>query len=180
MNRFYLLLSSCFLSVFLYAQLPNDDCFGATNLGALPNPSDCFFGNGQGAPSTFNLSNVGAVAENPYTSLVNCQGTGVNMSSPAADVWYSFTATGNNVDVTIAGLTTPNVGLYYGNCGALTPFGCGVGNAGNLSVNFDQLVIGQVYYLQLSGGDVNDQGPYIHIHVCIYTVYIYIYIYKDI
>ena len=162
MNKFYLLLSSCFLSLSFFAQLPNDDCFGAIDLGALPTPAGCNGpnGTGLGTPVTNSLSNVGAVAENPYTALVNCQGSGVNMSSPAADVWYSFTATGNNVDVSIAGLNTPNVGLYYGNCGALTPFGCGVGNAGNLSVNFDQLVIGQVYYLQISGGDANDQGPF--------------------
>ena len=162
MNKFYLLLSSCFLSLSFFAQLPNDDCFGAIDLGSLPTPAGCNGpnGTGLGTPVTNSLSNVGAVAENPYTALVNCQGTGVNMSSPAADVWYSFTATGNNVDVSIAGLNTPNVGLYYGNCGALTPFGCGVGNAGNLSVNFDQLVIGQVYYLQISGGDANDQGPF--------------------
>ena len=107
MKKIKLLIFCFFLPSIFLSQVANDDCFGAVDLGTLSNPSDCFFGNGQGNPSTFNLSNVGAVAENPYTTLVNCQGSGVDMSSPAADVWYSFTATGNNLDVNIAGLNHP-------------------------------------------------------------------------
>ena len=162
MKKIKLLIFCFLLPSILLSQVANDDCFGAVDLGTLNTPSGCNGpnGTGLGTPLTFNLNNIGAVAENPYTTLVNCQGTGVDMSSPAADVWYSFTATGNNLDVNIAGLITPNVALYSGACGALTGFGCEVGAGGNLNVNFDQLVVGQVYYLQISGGDELDQGNF--------------------
>ena len=94
-------------SLNLFSQVGNDDCANATPLGNLPNPANCGNGpnnNGQGAPVTFNnLTNVNSQTENPYTTLVNCQGGGQNMASPVTDVWYSFTATGNSLDITING-----------------------------------------------------------------------------
>ncbi len=109
MKKIKLLIFCFLLPSILLSQVANDDCFGAVDLGTLNTPSGCNGpnGTGLGTPLTFNLNNIGAVAENPYTTLVNCQGTGVDMSSPAADVWYSFTATGNNLDVNIAGLNHP-------------------------------------------------------------------------
>jgi len=146
-----------------FAQVANDDCFGAIDLGtaATPNPCDGSGTEGQGASTVFNLTNTAAIAENPYTSLVGCQG-GVDMSTPAADVWYSFTASGNQAVIGIAGLNTPNIGLYYGACGALTPFGCAVGAVGSGAVTgtFDQLIPGTVYYLQISGQDEFDTGNF--------------------
>jgi len=147
------------------AQLPNDDCNNATPLGNLPNPANCGNGpnnNGQGAPVTFNnLTNVNSQTETPYTTLINCQGTiGNNMASPATDVWYSFVATGNSLDLTITGgINQPNVGIWTGNCGALIGVGCDIGAGGNLNTTA-QLTPGQTYYIQVSGGNPADQGVF--------------------
>ncbi len=148
--------------VISFGQLANDDCAGAQSLGALPTPSLCDGSptEGQGNPVTTNgLTNVNAVSENPYTTVTNCQGSGNDMASPATDVWYSFTATGNELDVSITGaINTPNVGLYEGTCGALIPRGCDIGAGGNLNTTFTQMTPGTVYYLQISGGNLTDQG----------------------
>ena len=107
-----------------FSQVANDDCSNALSLGTLPNPANCGNGpnnDGQGDPVTFaNLSNVGSTTENPYTTLINCQGSGQDMASPATDVWYSFVPTGMSLDITINGLINePNVALWTGNCGTL-------------------------------------------------------------
>ena len=148
-----------------FSQVSNDDCFNASPLGALPDPANCGNGpnnNGQGDPVTFtNLTNVGAQTENPYTSLINCQGSGQDMASPATDVWYSFVPTGLSLDITINGLINdPNVALWTGNCGTLIGAGCDIGSGGSLTTTIDQLNPGDTYYLQISGGDSNDEGTF--------------------
>ena len=148
-----------------FSQVSNDDCFNASPLGALPDPANCGNGpnnNGQGDPVTFtNLTNVGAQTENPYTTLINCQGSGQDMASPATDVWYSFVPTGLSLDITINGLINdPNVALWTGNCGTLIGAGCDIGSGGLLTTTIDQLNPGDTYYLQISGGDSNDEGTF--------------------
>ena len=163
MMKYIFLTLLLFLNLCSYSQVGNDDCFNATPLGNLPTPANCGAGpmnNGQGAPITFNnLTNVNSISENPYTTLINCQGViGNNMASPSTDVWYSFVATGNSLDLTIAGgINQPNVGVWTGNCGALIGVGCDIGAGGNLNTT-TQLTPGQTYYIQISGGNVNDQG----------------------
>lgn len=147
------------------SQVANDDCAGAIDLGTLGTPANCGNGpnnNGQGADQVnTGLTNTNAVAENPYSAIIGCQGTGnPDMASPAADVWYSVTVTGNELDITITGLNDPNVGIYSGTCGALTPLGCAVGSGGLLTANFQTIVAGQTIYIQVSGGDENDQGNF--------------------
>jgi hypothetical protein len=155
-----------FLNLCLYSQVVNDDCANATPLGNLPNPANCGPApsqNGLGAPVTFNnLTNVNSVTENPYTTLINCQGVpGNNMASPATDVWYSFVATGNSLDITITGnINQPNVGVWTGNCGALIGAGCDIGGGGNLNTTVAQVTPGQTYYIQVSGGNPADQGTF--------------------
>ena len=148
-----------------FSQVSNDDCFNASPLGALPAPANCGNGpnnDGQGDPVTFtNLTNVGAQTENPYTTLINCQGSGQDMASPATDVWYSFVPTGLSLDITINGLINdPNVALWTGNCGTLIGAGCDIGSGGSLTTTIDQLNPGDTYYLQISGGDSNDEGTF--------------------
>ncbi|MFI5219840.1 MAG: CUB domain-containing protein, partial [Bacteroidia bacterium] len=132
----------------------NDACSGAQNLGAIPVPAAC--PNGVGAWANFATSNLCATAENPYTTLTGCQPAG-NMASPAADVWYRFTITAPTLNINISGLQSPNVGLYAGTaCNNLIGRGCAIGGAGNLSTTFGGLAPG-TYYLQVSGGNLNDQ-----------------------
>ena len=61
------------------------------------------------------LTNLCATAEEPYNYIAGCFG-GAAMASPAADVWYSFVATGTEVDIDVAStgasLTQPNIALY--------------------------------------------------------------------
>ncbi|HRH67750.1 MAG TPA: hypothetical protein PLU53_15745, partial [Bacteroidia bacterium] len=132
----------------------NDACSGAQSLGLLPVPTACPAG--IGTPLTLNTTNLCATAETPYTSMLGCQPAG-NMASPAADVWYSFSITGPTLNVNIAGLQTPEVGLYSGSgCNNLVPRGCGIGANGALATTFGSLQPG-TYFLQVSGGNLNDQ-----------------------
>lgn len=156
-----LIITCLFLSTTITAQVANDDCFGAQALGTLGVPAAC--PSGLGAVSTFNgLTNVNSISEQPYTTLINCQPSGViPMASPATDVWYSFVNNGNAINITINGnIQNPNLGLYTGNCNGLIGRGCAYGGGGALAVTFDQMVVGQTYYLQISGGDVLDQGSF--------------------
>ncbi len=139
-----------------------DDCINACNLGTLPTPPTC---NGtqplsQGATATFNLSNVGATAGSPYSVAVGC-------AAPASDVWYRFTASGTQLQLSITSdaadpLNTPNVSLYNGNnCNALLPIACFQGSGGNLSLQtFAPITPNDVYYLQISGANPLDQGNF--------------------
>lgn len=162
LNVYTLLFSALVLLGFTSkAQLANDDCFGATPLGTLGTPAAC--PSGIGAISTFNnLTNVNAISEQPYTTLINCQPDNITpMASPATDVWYSFVNMGNAINISINGqIQNPNIGLYAGDCNGLIGRGCAVGTGGLLTVTFDQMVIGQTYYLQISGGDEFDQGTF--------------------
>ncbi len=148
------------LSTFSFAQVANDDCFGAQALGTLGTPAPC--PSGIGAVSTFNnLTNVNSVTEMPYTTLINCQPANNPMASPATDVWYSFVNSGNELNITINGnITNPNIAVYQGGCGGLIGRGCAIGAAGSLTANFDQMVPGQTYYIQVSGGNPADQGTF--------------------
>jgi len=133
---------------------PNDACSGAQNLGLLPQPAAC--PNGIGAVNLTNTSNLCATAEIPYQSLQGCKPIG-SMSNPATDVWYKFSLTAPVLDITINGLITPQVGLYSGTgCGNLVPRGCAIGGGGYLHTTFGGLAAG-TYYLQVSGGNINDQ-----------------------
>ncbi|HEU4719313.1 MAG TPA: hypothetical protein VFU15_15825, partial [Bacteroidia bacterium] len=150
-----------FCSAASFAQVANDDCFGATPLGTLGAPAAC--PSGLGAVSTFNnLSNVNSVTETPYTTLINCQPTNnTPMASPATDVWYSFVNNGNQVNITINGnIQNPNIAIYQGTCNGLIGRGCAIGSGGSLTASFDQMVIGQTYYIQVSGGTPADQGTF--------------------
>lgn len=138
-----------------------DVCALACNLGILPAPAPCNGGTGinTGTAATFNLSNVGAIAEVPYSSVTGC-------AAPAADVWYRFQATGTELALNIASaagnpLNNPNVSLYNGNnCNALLPLACFTGTGGNLSQTFSPITPGDFYYLQISGADAADVGDF--------------------
>ncbi|GAB4134109.1 MAG: hypothetical protein Fur0041_06940 [Bacteroidia bacterium] len=162
MKKIYSIIVACFLtSTVSFAQVANDDCFGATPLGTLGTPAPC--PSGIGATSTFNnLTNVNSVTEQPYTTLINCQPTNTTpMASPATDVWYSFVNSGNEINITINGtVSNPNIALYQGSCNGLIGRGCAIGSGGTLTANFDQMVPGQTYYIQISGGSPTDQGNF--------------------
>ncbi|MFH1321869.1 MAG: hypothetical protein ABII90_14615, partial [Bacteroidota bacterium] len=158
LNIIFIFSLSCIIND-LSAQVSNDDCLGAIDLGALTAPTPC--PSTTGVTQSFSLNNTGAVAEVPYTYLVGCQPSG-DMAAPAADVWYTFTASANIIDVNITGgLNDPSVGLYEGpNCSNLIGRGCANGSGGSLSATFQPLSPGNLYYFQISGGNVADQGSF--------------------
>ena len=145
---FVLCCLSC--SMMLNAQVANDDCNSAEDLGTLA----------FGVPTCVDGSNVGANAELPYISQGYC-GDGVPMPEQAADVWYTFTVTGNKIDID-GTFGTENIvmSLYEGTCADPIGRDCIISDTGVGSTTFAPVVAGQVYYLQVSGGNLQDQGDF--------------------
>jgi gliding motility-associated-like protein len=156
MKKLLLITSFLLVSLLSWAQVPaNDNCNTAQNLGTLPTPAAC--PSGVGAAINVVGTNIGATAPSPYTTLLGCQ-TGGNQPGPALDVWYSFVASGNQVNINITPgtapfLPSPAITLWTGTCGALVGFNCdNNGTAtGNNSVLFQPTTPGQTYYIQVSG-----------------------------
>jgi len=138
----------------------NDICSGAFNLGALPAPPPCSSGGGTGAIVTAPAavsSNLCATAGNPYTFISSCI-VGGGQDNPAADVWFSFTATSTDLVLNLtSSMQGANVAIYAGSCTNLIGFGCVSSNTGNITQTFSPLSPGTVYYLQVSGSTPNDR-----------------------
>lgn len=166
MKNLYLILLGALVGIGqLSAQAPaNDACTGAIDLGTMPTPNACDGSpqEGQGNSVTTTGDNTNATAETPYSTIIGCQ-SGNDMASPAADVWYSVVATGTNLNITVTGLTNPNIGLYEQAgapaCDNLNPRGCDEGPS-PLSSTFTQITAGNTYYIQISGGDLLDVGSF--------------------
>jgi len=144
----------------VFAQPANDNCNQAQNLGTLSTPGACVSGLQDGAPVTFsNLSNLNATATNPYIYMTGCSGGG-SQEAPALDVWYSFVASGTTVNLNISGFPNASVGVWTGNCNNLTGRGCmnvPAGGSGTLTIT--QIVSGQTYLIQISGGTATATDP---------------------
>jgi hypothetical protein len=123
-----------------------NECTSAQNLGTLPTPSAC--PSGTGASVAVSGTNVGATPGSPYIYVAGC-----SASVPANDVWYSFVASGYELQVTVnSSFSSPQVTCYYGSCSALAGKGCARGTSGTVTLILDQMTIGSTYYLQVSGG----------------------------
>ncbi len=138
------------------ATLP-DACPTACDLGTLNAPTPC--PGSSPAQQTFCIDNIGATAELPYSAQLACD-DGNPMPNPSADVWYSFTASSNEITIDIQSeLNAASVGLYQGTgCTALQPLGCNNSTNGNVSLFVPGIQSGSTYYVQISGEDENDQG----------------------
>ena len=142
----YLILSIFLLvSVFVWAQPANDDCTSAIE---LPSVTDYCSNPGE-------FSTIGATVSgtNPM-----CFPNGVDV----LDVWFSFTAIANTVNVNVIGdvpnstggtILSPQLAVYTGDCiNGLTEFGCFSDAFNN---NFSEtflpgLTPGQTYFIQVS------------------------------
>ena len=147
----------------------NDNCSTPYNLGILPNPLGllgCQPDSGIALGNSINIisSNICATAESPYYIIANCENG--SQATLAADVWYSFVATGTSLQAQITSLgnllQTPNVSLYEynGSCSSLIARKCVVGENGITTLVEDVITIGQTYYLQISGNDIDDQSEF--------------------
>lgn len=148
--RKLLALLSIIVSVTSFGQ--GDVCSLATNLGTLPAPAGC--PGGAGTLFTYNGTTNGATAENPYSSLA-C------MDAPAADVWVSFVASGNEMTLDFtSGLSDANIGIYTGDCSNLVGVFCEASNNGNISTTLQPFTPGETYYMQISGIDETDYSDF--------------------
>ena len=133
--------------VFAWAQPANDECVNATNL-TLSTPAPC--PNTTPASNFFVFDNIDATPTTPYPTFTGCDPGGTT-TGPAAEVWFTFTATTNTTDITISGLNNPQAAIFTGNaCDFLTPNACGSAT-GTLTMTVNTL-IGTTYYLLVSGG----------------------------
>jgi len=144
----------------VWAQPANDNCDNAAPI-SLNAPASCPTG---GSVNTIiSGTNIDATPTTPYPTFTGCN-PGGNTTGPAAEVWYSFVATGNTNTFTITGgLASPNIVIYTGgNCQFLTAIACASGMPGTGVVTLSDLTLtpGNTYYALISGGDVNDQGDF--------------------
>ena len=150
-----LLLVNVFLFIVIvgFSQPANNNCNTAQAI-SVPTPPPC--PNGNGATTTIAGTNVGATPGNPYVYQTACN-PGGPMNTFQNDVWYSFVATGYQAIINIGGgtLTGINLAVWSGNCANLQGRGCATSNTNSVTLTVEQLVIGQIYYIQVSGNNGN-------------------------
>ena len=134
-----------------------DNCIDACDLGTLDAPTVCPVS--VPAVQQFCINNLGASAEAMFNGQIGCE-SGMNVPSPAADIWYSFVASSNQLTIDITSeLNAASVGLYQGNnCNNLLPLGCNVSANGNVELFAVGIQPDSTYYIQISGADEADQG----------------------
>ena len=150
------------LNLKVFAQPTNNECAGAISLGTLPAPGGaCSGGFFNGAPTVISATSVSSTGANPYTFISGCNGV-ATPPAPAKDVWYSFVASGYTVNITVSGgtLGAAYIALYEGTCGNLRGRGCAVGTGATTSLQIGQIVIGQTYYIQISGATATAEGTF--------------------
>ena len=126
----------------------NDECTGAIMV-AVNSPS-------QSCVLTVSGTTAGATQS---TTLPTPTCSGANGWDD--DVWYSFVAISNNVNIQLSNVvgTTTNMltSVYQGTCGNLTQIACATVDPNNISLN--SLIPGQTYYVrvqtELTGQDAN-------------------------
>lgn len=154
-NLYFILFFSVILSSGVSAQITNDICSDAIELTDLV--SWC------SEPAAF--SNVNAQDEGEVETPFCFFDTPSNN-----DVWFSFTAIGNTINITVTGnfatnqqgvggtLEQPNIALYSGNCSDLTEVECVGDGVGVNSVNTlgGPLSVGGTYFIRVSAQDSQD------------------------
>lgn len=151
----------CCMTTF-FAQTPvNDNCSGAISIpsGSVP---PCGTGIQTSTVTTITGDITSATPGIPYAYQTNCSGSSTTQNTPANDVWYSFIATGNQVNISInSAFSNPNLSFYSGSCSSLGGGvgACAVGSSGSASLQVNQIVPGNVYFLQVSGA-TNQTGTF--------------------
>lgn len=154
--HFSLTLVISFFSLVLLAQPGNDICEGVERLTPFPGTQSCPADDGVVYMTSTVGSNVGATPSSPYP-LLAC-GT-----SLAADVWYSFEASGaiNTITVTSGDLGDIQLLGYVGSdCNNLQARACEVGS-GSATITIITAP-GTPIYLTVAGtpDDPDDQGTF--------------------
>lgn len=127
------------------AQVSNDECSTAFSLNDVSNWCSPVAG----------FTTVGASVSGDLRACFPLSGNG-------PDIWFSFVATGTSMHLSVKGatgnapggtLTFPQVILYGGTCGNLSPIQCSSDALGSNYVETvaEKLQIGQVYRIRVSG-----------------------------
>lgn len=145
------------------AQVVNDDCANATDLGMLQFEPTCAFNNANGEPAVYPFSDSTALAgpEFPYPAMpLTCDGYAPSVTVPSNDMWYKFYPGcwfSIEVEPGPSYLTdTVHMSLWFGpDCGQLVPLKCYT-LAANTALN-DSLIplYSGPYYLQVSSPSLN-------------------------
>jgi len=139
-------------------QAANDNCTTAVFID-LPTPALC--------PSSERVeveiedANINATPSSPVIRIDDNQ-TNSSLQNAVADIWYTFTATSNRLNITLTGeaLEQPTLVLFQGSdCGGKWPVALKreAATATQLAVATEP---GQEYYLLAAGADVNAQGDF--------------------
>lgn len=170
-NPYILNLAPQFTTTYTLTAMNNASCTGtvggtATIVVIVPSEINDICDNALPFP-TLNIgtqscivgNNANAFAELPYINQNNC--AGIPMPGPAADLWYSFVAVSNILDVSLTfDMDTAVVALYEGACNALIGRDCAVSTTGNINATFAPVSPGLTYHIQISGGSATDVGDF--------------------
>ncbi len=155
------------------AQISNDDCAHATNLGELDGlpsfPPGICSGNFLPYPDTcFISSNDGSIPNFPYFSMSGCNGYLPSTTALANDVWYKVKPLQENWlyvshgSFLSAGIDTLHLNVWQGpNCSSLTPVSCYTLDPSTTTFN-DTIFAGNQdsFYFQFSGSSVSVFGSF--------------------
>ncbi len=163
MRKGMLAVMFCLLLLRGSAQVVNDSCLSAIDLGALPYgsvlSSPCF----SGVPCiTIEDSTDFALPNFPYPTIPNnCSGYVSGIASPAKDLWYKFTI---NCDFTfrVENSDTLHISFWIGDtCSNLVPITCYTIPS---SVQYSQTLSGlggqHTIFLQVSSQNVSSQNTF--------------------
>jgi len=131
------------------SSVANDECTGAVSLTSGNTCSN--------TAGTLNASTVTAGLP------AGCESVGAHY-----DVWYKFIAVSATETITISGLganiTSSEIQLYSGTCGALTSLQCGT-----TSITRAGLTVGATYYVRVSnvGANPSGSGTVANFNICV-------------
>ena len=119
---YFILTTAIFVS---NAQVPNDDCSTATDLGTLSwNINVCSDGTSNSSiVSSGNTS--GATPSSPYYYMSNCYGYLDSTTTLADDIWFKFKTPSTGIILRFPTSDTAHINLYHGtDCNNLQASGC--------------------------------------------------------
>ena len=151
--------------VFSKAQVPNDDCSTATDMGtvSITWPGEvCSDAVTAGFSAVAWGSTHGATPSSPYYSMSNCYGYVNSTTTLANDIWFKYKNTSNSISLRVPTSDTIHINMYYGvDCNNLQPSGCWTHDVSEWQVIFPSNNDTSIWnYIQISGLTPNDSLYY--------------------
>lgn len=175
MRKGMLAVMFCLLLLRGSAQVANDSCLSAIDLGVIEYPANggtnCL--TGIPADTVVISTTFGAQPNFPYpANTLSCSGFSTSLSIPANDVWYKLSSiVGCDLDLTFFSNDTLNVSLWIGDtCAYLIPFACFTIPSGIITNEIIPFGYLTSVYIQVSG---NGLGKYVGFTMCVTTPPVY-------